>query len=53
MKIQKVSAGLVQLFIVFHAGSLVMGDAPASLLGLKTFMGSFHELLHHAFESLL
>jgi hypothetical protein len=31
MEIQKISAGLVQLFIAFHAGSLVMGDAPASL----------------------
>jgi hypothetical protein len=30
MRIQKVSAGLVQLFIAFHAGSLVMGDALAS-----------------------
>jgi hypothetical protein len=26
--VQKVSAGLVQLFIVFHVVSLVMGDAP-------------------------
>jgi hypothetical protein len=30
MKIRKVSAGLVQLFIAFHVGSLVMGDVPTS-----------------------
>jgi hypothetical protein len=30
MKFQKVSAGLVQLFVVFHAGSLVLGDAPST-----------------------
>jgi hypothetical protein len=31
MKIQKVSVGLVQLFIVFHASSLVMGNALSSI----------------------